>query len=88
MKKLYTLFLFCLMVVCIQAQTPFERVYSTLNTKCQNSSCHSASSTGDNLKFDGSINSVYNSIFNVPSTLYPSTLTKFEQLVKPQHPYN
>jgi hypothetical protein len=57
-----------------------------LNGKCQNSTCHSATSS-DALKFDGTASQVYNSVFNVPSHLYTSSVNKYEQLVKPQHPY-
>lgn len=74
-------------VVLMQAQTPFERVYTILNTKCQNAGCHSATSVNDGPKFDGNQNSVYSSIFNVPSSLYSSSVAKHEQLVKPEHPY-
>ena len=88
MKKLSLIaFLGLTGCIAVVAQTPFQRVYTTLNTKCQNATCHSATSTGDGMKFDGSQNQVYASIFNVPSALFTASVAKFEQLVKPQHPY-
>src|SRR5258706_13107848 len=89
MKTFYTFFFLCFSFVSLIGQTPspYSRVYNTLNSKCQNSTCHSATSVGDNLKFDGTSNSVYNSIFKMPSALYPGLTAKYEKLVKPQHPY-
>jgi hypothetical protein len=87
MKKRYFPFFLIFCLAHVKAQTPFQRVYTILNTKCQNTSCHSSASTGDNLKFDGTSTDVYNSIFNSSSALFPTTSDKFEKLVKPQHPY-
>ncbi|MDB5284606.1 MAG: hypothetical protein JWO06_3681 [Bacteroidota bacterium] len=84
MTKLSFSALFSILFFVAGAQTPYQRVYSTLNTKCQNSSCHSATSNGDNLKFDGDPNQVYQQIFKVPSALFPSSVAKFDQLIKPQ----
>ena len=57
MKKHYLLLLLTAAYVGLTAQTPFQRVYNTLNTKCQNSACHSATATDGSeiLKFDGNI---------------------------------
>ena len=93
MKKLSIFSVFNLLVVLLFAQatvTPqsqYGRVYTMLNTKCQNATCHSATSTGDNLKFDGDSDAVYQQIFNRPSALFTSSVSKYEKLVKPQHPY-
>ena len=84
MRKLYVTALFSLLLVVVKAQTPYQRVYATLNTKCQNATCHSATSTGDNLKFDADTAAVFNSIFKVPSALFPASVAKFEQLIYPQ----
>lgn len=85
MKKHYLLYLLLFTYVGVNAQTPFQRVYNVLNTKCQNSTCHSATSS-EALKFDGTETAVYSSIFNV-SSANPSSIAKHEKLVKPQHPY-
>ncbi|MFN8323440.1 MAG: T9SS type A sorting domain-containing protein [Chitinophagales bacterium] len=88
MKKHYLLLLFTAAYVGLIAQTPFQRVYSTLNTKCQNGACHSATASdgSESLKFDGTIDAVHAAIFKVPST-NASSLAKHELLAKPQHPY-
>ena len=94
MKKFYTLTVFSLLLVFLHAQTnvspqsQYGRVYTILNSKCQNASCHSATSTGDNLKFDGDSATVYQQIFNHPSALWPNSVAKYEQLVYPQEPYS
>lgn len=85
MKKLYTVALFTLVATFTYAQTPFERVYTTLNTKCQNSTCHSATSA-DALKFDGDINAVHAAIYNT-TPQNSSSVAKFEKQIKPGHPY-
>ncbi|MCS6933553.1 MAG: T9SS type A sorting domain-containing protein [Chitinophagales bacterium] len=85
MKKLKLFFLAITGCNLIFAQTPFERVYTILNTKCQNANCHSSTSN-DFPKFDGNLDDVYAAIYNVP----PQNTTaknKFEKLVKPGHPY-
>lgn len=94
MKKLslFTFLSFLLAMAHAQApvmpQSQYGRVYTILKTKCQNASCHSATSTGDNLKFDGDSDAVYQQIFNHPSQLWPmSSVTKFEEIVYPQQPY-
>ena len=84
MKNIYALLLLCF-AVGANAQTPFERVYTVLNTKCQNSTCHSANSA-DVLKFDGDIDAVYNAIYEVPAQ-NASSVAKHEKLVKAGHPY-
>jgi hypothetical protein len=47
------------------AQNSYDLVYKTLNTKCSNGSCHSATSSGSSLQFDGSSTAVYNALVNV-----------------------
>lgn len=84
MKKFYILVL-AFILVNATAQTPFQRVYTILNTKCQNSGCHSSTSS-EALKFDGAAATAYASIFNISST-NASSIAKNEKLVKPQHPY-
>lgn len=84
MKNIYALLLLCF-TVGANAQTPFERVYTVLNTKCQNSTCHSANSA-DLPKFDGDINAVYNSIYEVQAQ-NGSSVAKHEKLIKAGHPY-
>jgi hypothetical protein len=88
MKNIYSLALLCFSAVSLSGQTPFQRVYTILNTKCQNAGCHSATATDASaaLRFDGSEMAVYNSIFN-RSSGNTSSVAKFEKLVKPQHPY-
>lgn len=85
MKKLYTVALLTLLATITYAQTPFERVYNTLNTKCQNTTCHSSTSA-DALKFDGDINAVYAAIYNT-TPQNASSVAKFEKQIKPGHPY-
>lgn len=87
MKNVYIIILF-LFVVSAKAQTPYTRVYNTLNTKCQNSTCHSATATDGSevLKFDGSPSQVYTALFNKNSS-NASSVAKHEKLVKQQHPY-
>ncbi|MBL7779453.1 MAG: T9SS type A sorting domain-containing protein [Chitinophagales bacterium] len=85
MKKLYTVALLTLIATFTYAQTPFERVYNTLNTKCQNTTCHSAASA-DALKFDGDINAVYAAIYNT-TPQNSASVAKFEKQIKPGHPY-
>jgi len=84
MKKALPLLFLC-SVLAANAQTPFERVYTTLNTKCQNQTCHSGTSA-EALKFDGDINSVYNAIYDVEPQ-NASSIAKHEQLIKAGHPY-
>ena len=94
MKKFYILAFFSLTLVFLHAQTnvmpqsQYGRVYTILNTKCQNASCHSSTSTGDNLKFDGDSAAVYLQIFNQSSTLWPNSNAKYDLLVYPQQPYS
>lgn len=87
MKKLNFLALL-FFTTALSAQTPYQRVYSTLNTKCQNSACHSATATDGSqvLLFDGGQSAVYNALFNKPAT-NASSVAKHEKLVKQQHPY-
>lgn len=84
MKNIYTLLLLCF-TVAVNAQTPYERVYTMLNTKCQNTTCHSASSA-EALKFDGSVDDVYNAIYEVQGQ-NSSSVAKSEKLIKAGHPY-
>lgn len=87
MKKTVTLFaVLCYVFALTNAQTPFQRIYTTLNTKCQNQSCHSAASA-EALKFDGTESDVYSAIYKVLSQ-YPSSVAKHEELVKQGDPYN
>lgn len=88
MKKIYSSLFVVFLFNAAQAQTTFQRVYNTLNTKCQNQTCHSATASDASaaLKFDGTESAVYSAIFNVSSS-YASSLNKHEKLVKPQHPY-
>lgn len=88
MKKIYSSLFVVFLFYAAQAQTPYQRVYTALNTKCQNAACHSATATDASaaLKFDGTEDDVYNAIFNVSSS-YASSVNKHERLVKPQHPY-
>jgi hypothetical protein len=87
MKKLSTCLLL-FFVVAANAQSPWGRVNTMLNTKCQNSTCHSATATdgSETLKFDGDLNSNYTALFNVLPT-NASSIAKHERLVKQQHPY-
>ncbi len=87
MKKTFTLFaVLCYVSTLTNAQTPFQRIYTTLNTKCQNQTCHSASSA-ETLKFDGTESDVYSAIYKVLS-MYPSSVARHEELVKQGDPYN
>ena len=85
MKNCYTLLLLCLSGIYLNAQTvtPFGRVYTTLNTKCQNSTCHSATASDGSqaLRFDGSSNAVHAAIFDVVSS-DSSSVSKFEKIVR------
>lgn len=87
MKHFFTgLLLF--FVVALQAQTPFTRVYTTLNTKCQNSTCHSATAVdaSASLRFDQSAVNVWSALYNKDAQ-NASSVAKHEKLVKQQHPY-
>jgi len=90
MKNCYTLLLLCLSGIYLNAQTitPFGRVYTILNTQCQNNTCHSATAAdgSESLRFDGTANEVHAALYNVASS-NPNSVAKFEKLVKPQHPY-
>jgi len=94
MKKLSIATFFTFFLVYLHAQinvTPqsqYGRVYTILNTKCQNQSCHSATSTWDNLKFDGDSDAVYQQIFNQPSGMWAQSVANHDLLVNPQMPYN
>lgn len=88
MKNLYAFILLVSVATISNAQTPFERVYTILNTKCQNSNCHSSTATdgSQSLLFDGSQSAVYNAIYEVvPGNA--SSVAKHEKLVKAGHPY-
>ncbi len=87
MKKFYTL-VFMFVLFGANAQTPFQRVYTTLNTKCRNSTCHSATAidASASLKFDGTQSQVHAALFNVAAS-NASSVAKNEKLVKQQHPY-
>ena len=87
MKKIYTAVL-AFVLLNVNAQTPFQRVYTVLTSKCQNPTCHSSTATdgSETLKFDGDINATHAAIFKVSST-NASSIAKHEKLVKPQHPY-
>lgn len=76
-----------LVSVAAFAQTPIQRVNTILNTKCQNSTCHSASSS-EALKFDGANSAAnWSAIYNVaPGTT--SASSRGEKLIKPGHPYS
>jgi len=95
MKKISIFGFFNLLVVLLSAQalvtpqTQYGRVYTMLNTQCQNATCHSATATdlSAGLKFDGDSDAVYQQIFNKPSQLSASSVAKFEELVYPQQPY-
>jgi hypothetical protein len=86
--KNFSAVLLLFFVVASQAQTPFQRVYTTLNTKCQNSTCHSATATDASaqLLFDGNTDAVHAAIFGV-NAQNASSIAKHEKLVKQQHPY-
>lgn len=88
MKNFSSLFIALVAFLASNAQTPFQRVYTTLNTNCQNSTCHSATAVdgSEALLFDGSEAAVYNAIVNVTSG-NASSVSKNEKLVKPGHPY-
>jgi hypothetical protein len=85
MKKIYLAVLAFVTISSAYAQTPYQRIYTILNTKCQNSTCHSATSA-DALKFDGTETEVYNAIKNTDPTT-ASAAARFEKNIKPGHPY-
>jgi hypothetical protein len=90
MKNIYSFLLLCFAAFQLNAQAPFTRVYTILSTKCQNSSCHSASATDGSqaLPFDGgSEAAVWNAIYNV-TPANASSVAKYEKLVKSQQPYS
>lgn len=81
MKKFYTIVLM-LVLFGANAQTPFQRVYTTLNTKCNNAACHANGCVDFNL----SSPNLHTALFNV-NAANASSIAKLEKLVKPQHPY-
>ena len=90
MKKLYLLAfsaLFCAGLTVQANNNPYGVLYTILNTRCQNASCHSATSSGDNLKFDQDSASVYNQMFNIQSALWPASVTEHNYLINPEMPY-
>lgn len=87
MKKILLILsvLFCGTYI-INAQNSYDLVYTILNTKCSNGTCHSAISSSSNLMFDGSSTDVYNAILNVN----PANTTahrKYNKLVYQNQPY-
>ncbi len=85
MKKVYSLAFGVLCAYGASAQNTFTQVHSLLQTKCSNSTCHSASSA-DALKFDGTENDVYAALVNVaPGNA--AAKTKGDKLVKVNQPY-
>ncbi|MCW5907285.1 MAG: T9SS type A sorting domain-containing protein [Chitinophagales bacterium] len=87
MKRISTLIVMILFTAAIHAQTltPYQRVYQTLNTKCQNTNCHSATSS-EALKFDGNEAAVYSAIYNkLPQNA--TSVSKSERQIRPGHPY-
>lgn len=82
-KKL--LFAVLLMPVTVFAQNTYDLVYNTLNTKCSNAACHSASSA-EALKFDGTPGAVYSALVNqLPGS--SAALARGEKLVWVNQPY-
>ena len=83
LRKLLVL-LFCLPAMSY-AQNSYNIIYNTLNTKCSNAGCHSATSA-DALKFDGSSTTVYNAIVGqMPTTA--GAVSRGEKLVWKNQPY-
>lgn len=82
-KKL--LFLVLVSPVSVFAQNTYDLVYTTLNTKCQNSTCHSSTSA-EALKFDGSSASVYAALVN-QTPANSDAVTRGEKLVWVNQPY-
>lgn len=85
MKRIYLLVLIGLSSTA-WAQTPWQRVYTVLNTKCQNSTCHSASSA-DALKFDQPEANVYSALIDI-NPQNAISQSKKEKLIKRGHPYS
>ena len=81
MKKIYFITLL-FAVTQLNAQTPWQRVYTTLNTKCNNSTCHSNGC----VDFSLSSSSLHAALFAVDANNV-SSKAKHEKLVKQQHPY-
>lgn len=85
MKQIYLLAASIISAASLSAQNTYTQVYQILNTKCSNSTCHSASSQ-ETLKFDGSESDVYTAIFN---TSPENTVAKgkLDRLVFINQPY-
>ncbi|MFN8309680.1 MAG: T9SS type A sorting domain-containing protein [Chitinophagales bacterium] len=64
----------------------YDIVYNILNTKCQNSGCHSSTSS-DFPKFDGSSGTVYANLFNAPP-MNAVADNRGDKLVKINQPYS
>lgn len=88
-KKLLFLFFAVPISVSVFSQYSFDAgfpvVYNVLNTRCSNTTCHSATST-DALKFDGTQASVYAAIRNQPPVNI-AALGRGERLVWGNQPY-
>ncbi len=71
------------------AQNSYDLVYTTLNTKCSNGSCHSATSSGSSLQFDGSSTTVYNALVNVvpQNTAAAARKDKYLRMNQPYESY-
>lgn len=87
MKNLYVL-VFALLFETVSAQTPFTRVYNTLNGKCQNSTCHSSTAVdgSETLRFDLAPLDLHTALYG-KNAANASSVAKHEKLVKQQHPY-
>ncbi len=87
MKNFYIL-VFIVFSQTISAQTPFTRVYNTLNSKCQNSTCHSSTAVDGSatLRFDLAPQDLHTALYGKAAT-NASSVAKHEKLVKQQHPY-
>ena len=81
-KLLFALFL---LPASLFAQNSYDLVYTILNTKCANLSCHSFTSS-QSLHFDGSSSQVYSALFN-QNPVNAAAHARGERLVWQDQPY-
>ena len=84
MSKRILFLIFCLPSIAF-SQNSYTLIYNTLNTKCSNAGCHSATSA-DALKFDGSAATVYSAIVGQMPT-NTGAVSRDEKLVWTNQPY-
>ncbi len=85
LQHLLLLSTFFLFGISINAQSDFQKVYTLLQTKCANASCHGGANPQGNLDLGANLTSVFNSLVNKAPT-NPAAAAKGQLLVQPGRP--